>query len=242
MRRVFRDIREPRNWARPWRDPPGMVYCDCCGAASTCVNCATIQLHDDFSSVLGGYTDTTCGTMTSHTWSTSGGALTVNCVNHTAGSSPTYARAITIPALNGLCIAICANLYVSSGPSSLTAGFNIPPFATTFYRNGFNNFGLWTGNTATDANGCVTGTGTFTSGGTAMTDGDTITLALIDTSSGAGTYKVVVYKNGTAQITKTGVALTITAGGSSQVGFNGSPGNNANTFGGQWKQAYFSTS
>ncbi len=245
----LRDHREPRD-IRIWRDPPGFFRgnaCDChCGAANICCDntnaCATLQFSDDFSSALGGYSEALCSGGTGKTFGVSGGFLTDT---FGSGASPKYSgaagsktQAITIPALNGLCISVSVVLGIVTGKVIGTTGIGIGGVGNLFGRvaSPLPPTAYATRNAA-GADECPAA-GTLHTWGTVsanFVDGDCVALVLTDTSSGAGTYSLKSYLNGTLMDTFSGQAYTLTSGGSINCGV-------FDTNGGKWSNLCIATS
>lgn len=208
--RDLRTIDKPRDWARPWRDAPGFFgpgwrNCNCCEPCnSSCNSCATQVWADDFTSSLGGYTSSLCAT--GRNFAVTGGSLVENYNGPPyTGAGGAYTQSITRPALNGLCISVCASIKIlslkSAGGTGVTIGSG-PEFHLSVS-------GIWVlQRAACSAAGCITAGATDT-GLHTWVSGDVITLKLSDTSSGGGTYKAECYINGSLVNTRTGLAYTI---------------------------------
>ena len=155
-------------------------------------------------------------------WCCCGPSVCQNCANlQTLGTTSNNlcggARNIdmasyTTPALSGLCMSICAQI---TGGTTGAIGVVIGGGPAFFARlSGLNDYGQQTKDLST---GCPDGTSTFTTFGSYAVN-DTITLRVEDTSSGAGTYQVKCYINGTIASTTTGLAYTFTAGAAILIG------------------------
>lgn len=211
----FRDYREPRDWRR-WKEPAGLICC--CTTSSLCANCATSRFTDDFTSALGGYTTTACpGSSGTPVYVASGGFLTQTAAFGGVIASGVYTQGITTPTLNGLCISVCAQIYSAAGKTTGGTGVTIgggAEFHGRYLAGVKNNY---VSQPTTSANGCISGAGASTFAPT-WVDGDTITLVITDTSSGAGTYDVTCYVNGVLKKTLAAQAYSFTAGSTIQCG------------------------
>jgi hypothetical protein len=245
--RELRDWREIREWSAIWRGPPGFFgpgwrNCNCCGATccDTTNQCSTLQFSDAFSSLSGSYTQTKCTGDTHINFAASGGNLTEDggIAAPFVGAGGVCTIPITVPTLNGLCISASAVLKVITGKTIGTTGICIANVGVMAGRYGFPVPAStpYLTNNAANSIGCATGSShLYGTANTNFTDGDCIMLKLIDVSSGAGTYDLKSYVNGTLADTWSGQAYSLTAGATIEIGFR-------DTNGGQWQNFCVATS
>lgn len=237
MQHRLRDYRELRDWSRIDRDSPGLICCCANICCDTTNACAASQFTDSFSSSLGGYTSANCPGSTG-LFSVGGGFLSEAFAGAPyTGASGAYTQAITIPTLNGLCISVSAKIYAIAGKTVGTTGVTIGGVSAMVGRYASPALTQYLTSNDTTAAGCqkVATNHTYGTANANFVDGDCLCLVLQDTSSGAGTYSIKSYVNGVLKDTFSGVAKTLTAGGTINVGVT-------DTNGGQWDNLCIATS
>lgn len=181
----------------------GWYWCCCTNA---CAACANVKLNDDFSGNLAAYTYNSCSLSTPNNYSIVAGRLQWT-PGVPRGSGALY-QSFTIPALNGLCMSVEANLFPGQATSGIFIGgiryFNATGPTTSYQSN------------QVSAVGCGSTT-VFTTSPVPVA-GDLIRMIVQDTSSGGGTYSITYCVNGTQIHQETSVSLTLTAGGSINIG------------------------
>ena len=217
-----RDRLEPRDWSRPWRDPPGFLLpaCNCCTTGSTpctnvcstagtagtdtgglCTDCSTQVIIDHFTSLNAAWIGSPgpCGP---EGVSALGAHVTGGVMDMGVGGA-TILRPFTRPAIAGLCIQVRAKIVAKTTNS--TGGLTLAYGRQFFGRPTTSDYGI---QSCIDVNGCVTA-GTFTTVGT-LAVGDIISFIFKDdgsgdTGGGAGSCTVCYLINGATVRVETGV-------------------------------------
>lgn len=208
----MRDYRELRDWARPWRDPPGWftpatgtnsccsspctVGCPAVGTVGTesgseCSACSTSVVSDDFSGDLSswiGY-DQFPGGGTACLGKVGGSSIndfTIVSGRLTQPVSPTgicILRSFSRPALSGLCIEVKATVYYHEAALETgAAGITLALGRMFFGRPAADNYGR---QSCPASSGCVLGTSNFATGfGPSPADGDVVSFIIRDEGGG----------------------------------------------------------
>lgn len=217
MRDELRDRLQPRDWQRPWRDPPGFFLpgCACCAVTACTPDSATVGTLGTES----GSECTDCGTqrIIDHFGSLDPAWQAAGLVCKGPGVGPTGAhvtggvmdmsqgcgiiRSFARPALSGFCVQVRAK--VASLGTADTLGITLA-YGRYFFARQF--FGNYARQSKIDSQGCINPSGTnFAAFGPTPANGDIMSMIFRDAGAGDGVMTICYQINGTTIRVEEGV-------------------------------------